>query len=146
MIPLSLAEKVTRVYYAHHLTSCDSALTVSTEREAGSPLRHPAPPDAAQGGSTVNHVIYAALVLAAPDPGSEAPPGSEHFLKLLHWVSWGVSIAGVIGFLAVAGGMMLSHSRGNGGTAGEHGAKFAMVAAGCAVAAASGLIATGLGV
>jgi hypothetical protein len=92
----------------------------------------------------VNHV-YAA-VLAAPSPGNAAPPGSDHFMTLLSWVSWGASIAGVIGFIAVAIGMMVSHTRGTGGTTGEHGAKFAMVAAGCIVAAAAGPIATALGV
>lgn len=93
----------------------------------------------------MNHV-YAALVQAAPSPGNAAPPGSEHFMTLLSWVSWGASIAGVIGFIAVAIGMMVSHTRGTGGTSGEHGAKFAMVAAGCIVAAAAGPIATALGV
>jgi len=92
----------------------------------------------------VNHV-YAA-VLAAPTPTSTAPPGSARFLTLLGWASWGASIAGVIGFIAVAIGMMVSHTRGTGGTTGEHGAKFAMVAAGCIVAAAAGPIATALGV
>ena len=92
----------------------------------------------------MNHV-YAA-VLAAPSPSSAAPPGSEHFMTLLGWTAWGASIAGVIGFIAVAIGMMVSHTRGTGGTTGEHGAKFAMVAAGCVVAAAAGPIATALGV
>ena len=90
--------------------------------------------------------VYAALVLAAPGATNEAPPGATYFLKLLDWVSWGASIAGVIGFIAVAIGMMVSHTRGTGGTTGEHGAKFAMVAAGCVVAAAAGPIATALGV
>src|SRR5664279_3376863 len=88
-----------------------------------------APPAAAQGGFTVNHVIYAALVQAAPSPTSVAPPGSDHFMTLLNWVFWGVTAIGVLGFLAVAGGMMISHTRGTGGTVGEHGAKFGMVAA-----------------
>jgi len=93
----------------------------------------------------VNHVT-AALVQAAPSPTSVAPPGSEHFMTLLGWVFWGVTVVGVIGFLAVAGGMMISHTRGTGGTVGEHGSKFAMVAAGCVVAAFAGPIATALGV
>jgi hypothetical protein len=88
----------------------------------------------------------AAAVLAAPSPGNAAPPGSAAFMTMLSWVSWGASITGVIGFIAVAVGMMVSHSRGTGGTTGEHGAKFAMVAAGCAIAAAAGPIATALGV
>jgi hypothetical protein len=92
----------------------------------------------------VNHI--AAAVLAAPTPGAAAPPGSAAFLTLLSWVSWGASIAGVLGFIAVAIGMMVSHTRGTGGTSGEHGAKFAMVAAGCIIAAAAGPIATALGV
>jgi hypothetical protein len=87
--------------------------------------------------------IYAALVIAAPNPSSAAPPGSDHFMTLLGWVSWGASVAGVIGFIAVAIGMMVSHRR---GTEGEHGSKFAMVSAGCIVAAAAGPIATALGV
>lgn len=91
----------------------------------------------------MNHV-YAA-VLAAPSPTSEAPPGSDHFMTLLNWTFWGVTAIGVLGFLAVAGGMMVSHHRGTGGTTGEHGAKFAMVAGGCVIAAAAGPIATALG-
>jgi len=91
----------------------------------------------------VNYV-YAA-VLAAPSPTSVAPPGSDHFMTLLNWVFWGVTAIGVLGFLAVAGGMMISHTRGTGGTVGEHGAKFGMVAAGCVVAAFAGPIATALG-
>ena len=91
----------------------------------------------------MNHV-YAA-VLAAPSPTSTAPPGSEYFLTFLGWALWGVTIVGVVGFLAVGGGMMISHTRGTGGTTGEHGAKFAMVAAGCIVAAFAGPIATALG-
>lgn len=90
------------------------------------------------------HHAYAALVLAAPSPGNSAPPGSAAFMTLLSWIGWGASIAGVAGFIAVAVGMMLSHRDGRGGT-GEHGSRFAFVAAGCAIAAAAGPIVTALG-
>ena len=82
------------------------------------------------------------LILAAPTPTSTAPPGAANFLTILGYTLWGVSLVGVLGFLVVAGGMMLSHRRGEGGT---HGAALGWVSAGCVLAASAGPIATGFG-
>lgn len=38
-----------------------------------------------------------------PDVSPEAPPGVEGFTTLLNWISWGVIMLGLAGFLASAG-------------------------------------------
>jgi hypothetical protein len=88
-------------------------------------------------------MALAVRVLAAPNPGSTAPPGSGTVLTVLSWLGWLASAAGVAGLLAVGISMMMSHKRGD---TGQHGAAFAWVIAGCILAAAAGPIATAAGV
>lgn len=38
-----------------------------------------------------------------PDPTPEQPPGTEGFTTVLNWLSWGVMMLGLAGFLASAG-------------------------------------------
>ncbi len=81
-------------------------------------------------------------VLAAPDPGSVAPPGADRFLTIGGWVKWGAGLACVIGLTIVAATMAIQHRRGPGG---EHGTALAAVAVASVLAGvASGLV-TALG-
>ena len=90
-----------------------------------------------------------AAVVAAPGPSPApggggtsfdfsptAPPGAEKFMTILHIGAWGVLLAGVLGFFVVAGMMILSHRRGEGG--GEHMGAFAKVLLGLAIASSAG--------
>jgi hypothetical protein len=89
-------------------------------------------------------VIHAANVLAANQPTVQVPPGADKIDKVLGWGMWVVTALGVAGFMIVGGMMMVSHHQGR-NSGGEHGSRFAWVAAGCVVAAAAGPIATAMG-
>ena len=89
-------------------------------------------------------VFHAANVLAASTPAVEVPPGAAKINTILGWGMWIVTALGVAGFMIVGGMMMISHHQGR-NSGGEHGSRFAWVAAGCIVAASAGPIATAMG-
>lgn len=38
-----------------------------------------------------------------PNPKPEQPPGTEGFTQILNWITWGVIVLGLAGFLCSAG-------------------------------------------
>jgi hypothetical protein len=84
----------------------------------------------------------AVTVLAAPDPGSGAPPGSDKFLTAAGWVKWGAGLACVVGLLGVAIGMAIAHRR---GSQGEHAGAFGMVAIASVICGVAAGLVTALG-
>ncbi|QUC01861.1 MULTISPECIES: hypothetical protein [Cellulosimicrobium] len=47
--------------------------------------------------------IYQLATSVLPDPSPEEPPGVEGVTTVLNWLSWGVIVLGVAGFLVSAG-------------------------------------------
>ena len=82
-------------------------------------------------------------LLSIDQPTPTAPPGSEEFLKVLSWGSWGVSIACIAGVLIVAATMAVKHHRGEGG--GEHLGKLGWVLLATVLGATAGPLVTALG-
>lgn len=73
-----------------------------------------------------------------PSPVSTAPPGSEKMTMVLGWALWVVIALAVLGVFIVAGKMILSHRRGEGG---EHASGLAFVLMGCVlIGSASGIV------
>lgn len=83
----------------------------------------------------------ALLSIAQPVPA--APPGSEKFLMVLDWASWGVSLACIAGILIVAATMAVKHHRGESG--GEHLGKLGWVLMATVLGATAGPLVTALG-
>lgn len=81
-------------------------------------------------------------VIAAPDPGNQAPPGADQFLKVGAWIRWGAGLVAVIGLIAVAAVMAIQHHR---GTTGEHGGKLAAVAVASVIIGIAPQLVSGLG-
>ena len=79
---------------------------------------------------------------AAPQPGSEQPPGTEGLTTMLNWGGWGVSFVCVAGILIVAAMMALKHRRGEGG--GEAMGALGWVLGACVLGSAAGPIASAL--
>lgn len=75
---------------------------------------------------------------AVPDPVSTAPPGSDKLTMVLGWALYVVIALAVLGVFVVAGKMVLSHRRGEGG---EHASSLAFVLIGCIlIGSASGIV------
>ena len=79
---------------------------------------------------------------AAPQPGSQQPPGTEGLTTMLSWGGWGVSFVCVAGILVVAAMMALKHRRGEGG--GEAMGSLGWVLGACVLGSAAGPIASAL--
>jgi hypothetical protein len=79
---------------------------------------------------------------AAPQPGSEQPPGTEGLTTMLNWGGWTVSFVCVAGILIVAAMMALKHRRGEGG--GEAMGALGWVLGACVLGSAAGPIASAL--
>ena len=79
---------------------------------------------------------------AAPQPGSQQPPGTEGLSTMLNWGGWGVSFVCVAGILVVAAMMALKHRRGEGG--GEAMGSLGWVLGACVLGSAAGPIASAL--
>ena len=70
----------------------------------------------AVGGALAMTVLVATPAhAAAPQPGSQQPPGTEGLNTMLSWGGWGVSFVSVAGILIVAAMMAIKHRRGEGG-------------------------------
>ncbi|GAA3736855.1 hypothetical protein [Micromonospora maritima] len=52
-------------------------------------------------------------VIAAPDPGNIAPPGSDKILTILGWVKWIVTAVAVGGAMFIGAKMAIAHRRGD---------------------------------
>lgn len=73
-----------------------------------------------------------------PDPVSTAPPGADKLTMVLGWALYVVIALAVLGVFLVAGKMILSHRRGEGG---EHVSGLAFVLIGCIlIGSASGIV------
>ncbi len=79
---------------------------------------------------------------AAPQPGSQQPPGTEGLTKMLNWGGWGVSFVCVAGILIVAAMMAIKHRRGEG--CGEALGSLGWVLGACVLGSAAGPIASAL--
>lgn len=63
-----------------------------------------------------------------PDPKPVAPPGTQGISTLLNWITWGVIIAAVAGFLLAAGSLAFAQYSGR-SSDNFKGLAFAMLAA-----------------
>ncbi|MFE6808596.1 hypothetical protein ACFVEN_44135 [Streptomyces sp. NPDC057681] len=76
-----------------------------------------------------------------PNPADNVKPipggAAQDMVTILGWAFWVVTILGVLGILTVAGGMVISHRRGD---ASEHGGKLGIVLGALILASASGPI------
>lgn len=84
----------------------------------------------------------AVTVLAAPDPGSNQPPGGDKITLAASWIKWGCALACVVGLAAVGATMAIQHRR---GTSGEHGSALFSVAIGSVICGAAAALVTALG-
>lgn len=92
------------------------------------------------------HILAAlhtvAYIVAAPDPGSNQPPGGDKITLLASWVKWGGGLGCVVGLIAVGVMMAIQHRR---GTSGEHGSALFSVAIGSIVVGSAAALVTALG-
>ena len=104
--------------------------------------RRNGPRAAAIGAALALTVLVATPAQAAPQPGSEQPPGTEGLTTMLNWGGWGVSFVCVAGILIVAAMMAIKHRRGEGG--GEAMGSLGWVLGACVLGSAAGPIASAL--
>ncbi|MEU4337599.1 hypothetical protein AB0F59_23590 [Micromonospora lupini] len=52
-------------------------------------------------------------IIAAPNPGNVAPPGSDKILTILGWVKWLVTAVAVGGAMFIGAKMAIAHRRGD---------------------------------
>jgi hypothetical protein len=86
------------------------------------------------------HLSSSLLSGAVFNPGQGAPPPGAiagDLDTVLSWIAWGVFSIAVVAMLVVAGRMMLSHHRGQGG---DHGASLGYVLGGTILAASASAI------
>ncbi len=93
-------------------------------------------------GPTALLTIPGQAYAAAPQPGSQQPPGTEGLTTMLNWGGWTVSFVCVAGILIVAAMMALKHRRGEGGA--EAMGALGWVLGACVLGSAAGPIASAL--
>lgn len=86
--------------------------------------------------------LHALVILAAPDPGSNQPPGGDKFTLAASWIKWAGGLGCVVGLIVVGVTMAVQHRR---GTSGEHAGALFSVAAGSIVVGAAAALVTALG-
>ena len=105
-------------------------------------LRHAGRAGAALVAVVISLFLATPAHAAAPQPGSQQPPGTEGLTTMLGWGGWGVSFVCVAGILVVAAMMALKHRRGEGG--GEAMGSLGWVLGACVLGSAAGPIANAL--
>ena len=63
-----------------------------------------------------------------PAVGTGAPPGGDQFSTILGWAKWVVTGIAVLGFMVVAGRMMIANRQHQGS---DHGSSLGWIALGC---------------